>query len=79
MDLRQLFAANLRRIRHAKGFSQEALAHEAGVNRSYMSRLEKGSTFVGLEIIGKLAEVLEVDPSSFLKSPKARSKRKRAV
>ena len=42
MDLRQVFAANLRRLRHAKGLSQEGLAYEADVNRSYMSTLEKG-------------------------------------
>lgn len=70
MDLRQVFAANLRRLRHAKGLSQEDLAYEAGVNRSYMSKLEKGATFVGLEIIGKLADVLEVEPVQFLKAKK---------
>ena len=41
-ELRGAFAANLRRLRHAKGSSQEDLAHEAGINRSYMSKLEKG-------------------------------------
>ena len=55
MDLRQVFAANLRRLRHAKGLSQEDLAYEADVNRSYMSKLEKGASYPGLEIIGKLA------------------------
>jgi DNA-binding XRE family transcriptional regulator len=52
-DLRDAFAANLRRLRHAKGISQEDLAHEAGVNRSYMSKLEKGASYPGLEIIAK--------------------------
>jgi len=41
-DLRQAFAANLRRLRHAKGISQEDLAYEADVNRTYLSKLEKG-------------------------------------
>jgi transcriptional regulator with XRE-family HTH domain len=68
MDLRQVFAANLRRLRHAKGLSQEDLAYEADVNRSYMSRLEKGATYPGLEIIGKLATVLEVEPAELLKA-----------
>ena len=40
-DLRQAFAANLRRLRHAKGISQEDLAYDAEVNRSYLSKLEK--------------------------------------
>jgi transcriptional regulator with XRE-family HTH domain len=69
MDLRQVFAANLRRLRHAKGLSQEDLAHEADVNRTYMSKIEKGATWVGLEIIGKLAAVLQVEPAEFLKRP----------
>jgi transcriptional regulator with XRE-family HTH domain len=66
-DLREAFAANLRRLRHAKGISQEDLAHEAGVNRSYMSRLEKGASYPGLEIIAKLATVLEAEPAELIK------------
>jgi transcriptional regulator with XRE-family HTH domain len=69
MDLRQLFAANLRRIRHQRKLSQEQLAHDAGVDRAYMSRVERGLTYVGLEIIGKLADVLGVDPAEFFKRP----------
>jgi transcriptional regulator with XRE-family HTH domain len=57
MDLRQVFAANLRRLRYAKGLFQEDLAYEANVNRSYMSKLEKGASYPGLEIMGKLATV----------------------
>ena len=60
---------NLRRLRHAKGLSQENLAYEADVNRSYMSRLEKGVSYPGLEIIGKLAAVLGVEPAELLKLP----------
>lgn len=69
MDLRQVFAVNVRRLRHAKRLSQEALAFEAGVNRSYMSKLEKGASYPGLEIIGKLAAVLGVEPAELLKLP----------
>jgi transcriptional regulator with XRE-family HTH domain len=49
-DLRQAFAANLRRLRHAKGISQEDLAYEADVNRTYLSKLEKGVSYPGLEV-----------------------------
>jgi transcriptional regulator with XRE-family HTH domain len=66
-DLREAFAANLRRLRHAKGISQEDLAHAAGSNRSYMSKLEKGANYPGLEIIAKLATVLEVEPEELIK------------
>ncbi len=76
MDLREVFAANLRRIRHEKGLSQEELADLAGVNRSYVSKIETAVTFVGLEIVGNLAEVLEVDPAELLRLPQKRPKRK---
>ena len=70
MDLRSTFAANLRRLRAIKGWSQEELAFEAGVNRSYLARVEAGRPYVGLEIIGKLAEALQVEPAELLKLPK---------
>ena len=41
MDLRDVLAANLRRLRHEKGLAQGDLAYEAEVSRSYLSQLEK--------------------------------------
>jgi transcriptional regulator with XRE-family HTH domain len=75
MDLREVFAFNLRRLRHEKDLSQEGLAFEAGVNRSYVSRLERGASYVGLEIIGKLADVLEVEAAEFLRLPPRKGRR----
>jgi transcriptional regulator with XRE-family HTH domain len=77
MDLRQLFATNLRRIRHARKLSQEQLSHDAEVDRAYMSRVERAVTYVGLEIIGKLATILEVDPAEFFRRPSKGSVRKK--
>jgi transcriptional regulator with XRE-family HTH domain len=42
MDLREVFAGNLRRLRNAKGLSQDDLAYAAEVSRSYLSQLKKG-------------------------------------
>jgi len=77
MDLRQVFATNLRRVRRERGLSQEALAYEADVNRTYLSKLEKGASYVGLEIIGKLAGVLGCEPAEFLRLPSARRSQRR--
>lgn len=71
-----MVAANLRRIRREQGFSQETLAHEAEINRTYISKLEKGSTWVGLEILVKLSKVLEAEPSDFLLRPAKRGAKK---
>ena len=46
-------------------------SHEAGTNCSYMSKLEKGASYPGLEIIAKLATVLGVEPAELLRMPKA--------
>ncbi len=41
MDLREVFAANQRRLRNAKGVSQDELAYEANVSRSYLDSSRK--------------------------------------
>jgi transcriptional regulator with XRE-family HTH domain len=69
MDLRDIFATNLRRLRNAKGMSQEALAHEAEVSRGYLSQLEKGAFYASLKIIGRISDALQVEPAEFLKLP----------
>jgi transcriptional regulator with XRE-family HTH domain len=69
MDLRDVFATNLRRLRHERGLSQDDLAYEAEVSRSYLSQLEKGAFYASLKIIGRLAEALGVEPAELLKLP----------
>jgi transcriptional regulator with XRE-family HTH domain len=59
MDLREVFATNLRRLRNAKGLSQDDLAYEAKISRSYLSQLEKGVFYASLKIVGKIAGTLE--------------------
>jgi hypothetical protein len=71
MDLRQHFAS-------ADPAREEALpeaASDAEVDRAYMSRVERAGTYVGLEI-GKLATILEVEPSEFFRSSESRSRKK---
>lgn len=75
MDLREVFATNLRRLRHAKGLSQDDLAYEAEVSRSYLSQLEKGVFYASLKIVGKLATVLGVEPAELLKLPTTKTER----
>ena len=74
MDLRDVFATNLRRLRHAKGLSQDDLAYDAEVSRSYLSQIEKGSFYASLKIVGRLADALGVDPAELLKLPTKRRK-----
>ena len=68
MDLRAVFATNLRRLRHLRGLAQDDLAYEAGFSRSYLSQLEKGSFYASLKIVGRLAEALQIEPAELLKT-----------
>ena len=76
MDLREVFATNLRRLRHAKGLSQDDLAYDAGVSRSYLSQIEKGAFYASLRIVGRLADALDVEPAELLRLPRKGGARK---
>lgn len=76
MDLRDVFATNLRRLRAEKGLSQDDLAYEARVSRSYLSQLEKGAFYASLKIVGRLADTLNVEPAELLKPPPKGGKRR---
>jgi len=54
------FGAAVRRRRLALGLSQEALAHEAGIDRSYMSSVERGGQNVGLVLAAQIARALNI-------------------
>jgi transcriptional regulator with XRE-family HTH domain len=70
MELREVFAINLRRLRHAKGLSQDDLAYEAEVSRSYLSQLEKGTFYASLRIVERLAIALDIEPAELLRTPR---------
>lgn len=59
-DLRAKFGRRVRQLRKTRGLSQERLALEAGVDRSYMGSVERGEYNVSLETIGKIAKALHV-------------------
>jgi transcriptional regulator with XRE-family HTH domain len=67
MDIRKRFAKNLRTLRKAAELSQEALAHDAGIDRTYVSALERCIYSASLDTIADIAKALEVDPSELLK------------
>lgn len=75
MDIREVFALNLRRIRSDRNMSQDDLAYDAEVSRSYLSQLEKGAFYASLRIIERLAKVLKIDPADLLAAPPKKIRR----
>lgn len=68
MALRQIFARNLRRARLREGLSQEELADVAGIDRTYVSALERCRYAASVDVIERLAKALNVVPASLLES-----------
>lgn len=67
MSLRERVAKNLRRLRHAKGLSQEELADHADINRNYVGMLEREEHAATVDVLEKLGAVLGVDPIEFFR------------
>ncbi len=68
MELRRIFAHNLQRVRLERGLSQEELAHRAGLERSYVGKLENARFSVSLDTIEKIALALETSAAALLES-----------
>jgi transcriptional regulator with XRE-family HTH domain len=66
-ELRQILARSVRTLRAQRGLSQEALAFEAGINRTYVSDIERGTRNVSLDNISRLAKALGVPAWSLIK------------
>ena len=68
MTLREVLARNLRRMRNASGLSQEELADRADINRNYVGMLERAEHAATVDMLEKLATVLDVDPADLLRN-----------
>ena len=66
MDLKEAMAINLRRERHAKGMTQEELAHRAELSSRYLGSIERGEVSASVTVLGRLAKALQVDASELI-------------
>jgi transcriptional regulator with XRE-family HTH domain len=66
MDVRKLVGRNVRQYRERVGVSQEELAYRAGIDRTYVSGIERGIRNPTVLVLQGLAGVLKVQPSDLL-------------
>lgn len=63
-DIKVRFGIRLRQLRQRKGWSQDQLARKAGLNSSYIGRIERAERNITLEVVEKLAEALDIPVKS---------------
>jgi len=71
MNGRALLAWNLRRLRTERGVSQEKLAADTGVDRAYVSDLERELGNPTIDLLDRLAECLDAEIGDFFTAPAA--------
>lgn len=69
MDIRKQVGLNLQRLRREKGWSQEDLAFESGLHRTYVSGIERGVRNPTVLVLARLAGTLKVAPAELLAEP----------
>lgn len=75
---RKKFGSRVRALRKARGYSQEAFAHECNIHRTYMGDVERGERNIALDNIVKIANALDIELSDLFlgitKSTKIRNR-----
>ena len=69
MDICTRLGQNLKRLRLDKGWSQEELAHQSGIHRTYVSDLERGVRNPTIKIVEQLALTLNVTAGTLVEDP----------
>jgi transcriptional regulator with XRE-family HTH domain len=57
----------MRRLRAARGLTQEALAYDSGINRTYLSAVERAERNISIDNVARIAKGLHVEPWKLLK------------
>jgi transcriptional regulator with XRE-family HTH domain len=70
-SMQLVFAANVRRARQQAGITQEALAHLAGLDRTYVGQVERGERNISISNIERLAKALGVDEVELMRRNRA--------
>ena len=69
MRVREVLALNLKGLRQIQNLSQEDLADLAGIDRTYVSSLERSQYSATIDVLERLALALGVKPADLLTEP----------
>jgi len=72
--MRRVLGANVRRLRFVKKLSQEELAFDADIDRTYVSQIERAVINPSLLVLDKIGKALDADVVQLLAVPRARER-----
>jgi transcriptional regulator with XRE-family HTH domain len=72
MRLEQTVGINVRRLRKARGLSQESLAADSGIDMRYLGGIERGQENPTVAVVGDIAKALGVHASTLLTEPRSK-------
>jgi transcriptional regulator with XRE-family HTH domain len=78
MNIEKAVGAELRACRLKRQISQEQLAFDAGIHRTYVSLIERGVKNPTLGVLFRLCRVLDIPPAKFVRSVQVRMEQKDA-
>jgi transcriptional regulator with XRE-family HTH domain len=70
MDLKQVMAVHLRRIRHDRKLTQEELAARSGLSSRYIGSVERADVSAIVTVLGQIADALSVKLCDLIKQGK---------
>jgi transcriptional regulator with XRE-family HTH domain len=74
-DLRETVATNVRRLRNARGWTQEDLADRVGLSARYVGQIERSQASMSITVLGRLADALSVEAADLVERSSRRSKK----
>lgn len=66
MDLKEVMAVNLRRMRHDRDMTQEELADRSGLSARYIGAIERADVSASVTVLGQIAKALGVRPGELV-------------
>ena len=67
MDLKEIMAVNMRRLRHDQNVTQEELAARSGLSMRYVGSIERARVSASVSVLGRIAKALDVDPCELIR------------
>lgn len=72
VDLKEIVAINVRRLRHDRGWNQEDLADRVGLSARYIGQIERAQASMTITVLGRIANAFEIEAAKLVARPRIR-------